>query len=178
MAQTQTNDAVATFLDATKARDIDRIVSTLAPDAELLSPLSGRMVFRGRDDLRVLLGAVYGGLSNLIRRAIHDRLVGGDDAHRHVVAHRFTTDDARRLLVAQDPRAPDPGRGAAARTRSLHRAYLNRLPLRSHRNRRHGRGPGGGLPFVPVFTCAATSLTVPSTVSELSNSCPISDHCR
>jgi SnoaL-like domain len=70
MAQTQTNDAVATFLDATKARDIDRIVSTLAPDAELLSPLSGRMVFRGRDDLRLLLGAVYGGLSNLIWREV------------------------------------------------------------------------------------------------------------
>lgn len=70
MAQAQTDDAVATFLAATKARDIDRIVSTLAPDAELLSPLSGRMVFRGRDDLRVLLGAVYGGLSNLVWREV------------------------------------------------------------------------------------------------------------
>jgi len=70
MAQIQTNDAVATFLEATKARDIDRVVGTLAPDAELLSPLSGRMVFRGRDDLRVLLGAVYGGLSNLVWREI------------------------------------------------------------------------------------------------------------
>src|SRR4051812_5357940 len=70
MAQTQTDDAVATFLAATKARDIDRMVSTLAPDAELLSPLSGRMVFRGRDDLRVLLGAVYGGLSNLVWREV------------------------------------------------------------------------------------------------------------
>jgi len=70
MAQIQTNDAVATFLDATKARDIDRMVSTLAPDAELASPLFGRMVFRGRDDLRVLLGAVYGGLSNLVWREV------------------------------------------------------------------------------------------------------------
>lgn len=66
MAQLQTDDAVAAFLDATKARDFDRLVSTLAPDAELVSPLSGRMVFRGRDDLRVLLSAVYGRLSNLI----------------------------------------------------------------------------------------------------------------
>src|SRR3954469_21500387 len=70
MAQTSTEDAVATFLAATKARDIDRMVSTLAPDAELLSPLSGRMVFRGRDDLRVLLGAVYGGLSNRVWRGV------------------------------------------------------------------------------------------------------------
>ena len=65
-----TADAVAVFCEATRVRDIDRIVSTLAPDAELLSPLSGRMVFRGRDDLRVLLGAVYGGLSNLVWREV------------------------------------------------------------------------------------------------------------
>jgi hypothetical protein len=70
MAMTQTDDAVATFLEATRTNDVNRIVSTLAPDAELLSPLSGRMVFRGRDDLRVLLGAVYGGLSNLVWREV------------------------------------------------------------------------------------------------------------
>jgi hypothetical protein len=66
----QTDDAVAAFLAATKARDIDRMVSALAPDVELASPLFGRMVFRGRDDLRVLLGAVYGGLSNLVWREV------------------------------------------------------------------------------------------------------------
>ena len=70
MAHIQTDDAVAAFLAATKARDIDRMVSALAPDAELASPLFGRMVFRGRDDLRVLLGAVYGGLSNLVWREV------------------------------------------------------------------------------------------------------------
>jgi SnoaL-like protein len=66
----QTDDAVAAFLAATKARDIDRMVSALAPDVELASPLFGSMVFRGRDDLRVLLGAVYGGLSNLVWREV------------------------------------------------------------------------------------------------------------
>jgi len=70
MAPTQTNDAVATFLDATKARDIDRMVSVLAPDAELRSPLFGNMVFRGRDDLPVLLRAVYGGMSDLVWREV------------------------------------------------------------------------------------------------------------
>ena len=70
MAVPRTDDAVATFLEATRANDVDRIVSTLAPDAELLSPLSGRMVFRGRDDLRVLLGAVYSGLSGLTWREV------------------------------------------------------------------------------------------------------------
>jgi SnoaL-like protein len=70
MAQIKADDAVATFLDAAKARDIDRMVGALAPDAELASPLFGRMVFRGRDDLRVLLGAAYGGLSDLDWREV------------------------------------------------------------------------------------------------------------
>ena len=81
MAQIQTDDAVTTFLQATTARDIDRMVSALAPDAELLSPLFGSMVFRGRDDLRVLLGAVYGGLSNLVWREVI-----GDGATRVAVS--------------------------------------------------------------------------------------------
>ena len=70
MAMTQTKDAVTTFCDAAQLKDIGRMVSVLAPDAELVSPLSARMVFRGRDDLRVLLGAVYGRLSNLIWREV------------------------------------------------------------------------------------------------------------
>ena len=70
MGQTRTDDAVDTFLEATRANDVDGIVSTLAPNAELRSPLFARMVFRGRDDLRVLLGAVYGGLSNLVWREV------------------------------------------------------------------------------------------------------------
>jgi hypothetical protein len=65
MAMTEVKDAVAQFCEATRVTDIDRMMSALAPEAELVSPLSGRMVFRGRDDLRVLLGAVYGGLSDL-----------------------------------------------------------------------------------------------------------------
>ncbi|OBB23589.1 hypothetical protein A5755_30900 [Mycolicibacterium fortuitum] len=44
---------------------MDRAMATLAPDAELISPLSGHMVFRGHDDLRSLLTAVYGGLRQL-----------------------------------------------------------------------------------------------------------------
>jgi hypothetical protein len=38
-------------------------MATLAPEVELLSPLSGRMVFRGTDDIRILLTAVYGSLN-------------------------------------------------------------------------------------------------------------------
>ncbi len=50
------------YLAAAQSNDIDALVETLAGDPELISPLSGRMVFRGREDLRVLLKVVYGSL--------------------------------------------------------------------------------------------------------------------
>ncbi|QRY54166.1 nuclear transport factor 2 family protein [Mycolicibacterium septicum] len=84
---TTTTDSVAAFCDATRTNDLDALVATLAPDAELISPLSGRMVFRGHDDLRLLLGAVYGDLRDLTwdeaigdgptRVAISEGRVGG-----------------------------------------------------------------------------------------------------
>jgi hypothetical protein len=58
-------DAVARFRVASEANDIAALMQTLASDAELVSPLSGRMVFRGHEDLRLLLGAVYGSLKSL-----------------------------------------------------------------------------------------------------------------
>ena len=57
------DDTVARYREASEAGDIDALLETLAPDAEVVSPISGRMVFRGRDDLRHLLGGVYGSLS-------------------------------------------------------------------------------------------------------------------
>lgn len=59
------DDQVQRYLSASEAGDIDGIMSTLAPDVEVVSPISGRMVFRGQDDVRVLLGAVYGSLKDL-----------------------------------------------------------------------------------------------------------------
>jgi hypothetical protein len=59
------DDAVTRYCAASAANDIDGVMATLSPDIELISPLSGRMVFRGLDDLRVLLGAVYGGFTDL-----------------------------------------------------------------------------------------------------------------
>jgi len=58
-------DAVTRYCAASAAGDIDSLMATLAPDIELVSPLSGRMVFRGHDDLRVLLTGVYGSLKGL-----------------------------------------------------------------------------------------------------------------
>jgi hypothetical protein len=59
------DDAIARFCAASEAADIDALLETLAPDAELLSPISSRMVFRGRGDLGILLGAVYRSLNGL-----------------------------------------------------------------------------------------------------------------
>jgi hypothetical protein len=53
------DDAIAIYREASEANDIDRLLGVLAPDAEVVSPISGRMVFRGTKDLRLLLGAVY-----------------------------------------------------------------------------------------------------------------------
>ena len=57
--------AIARYRSASETNDVDGMLATLTPDAELVSPISGRMVFRGQDDLRVLLGAVYGSLRGL-----------------------------------------------------------------------------------------------------------------
>ena len=59
------DDAIARYRSASEANDIEALLATLTPDAELCSPISGHMVFRGREDLRVLLTAVYGSLTGL-----------------------------------------------------------------------------------------------------------------
>ncbi|WP_328403232.1 nuclear transport factor 2 family protein [Nocardia sp. NBC_00403] len=70
-------NAVPQFRKATESADIDALMETLAPDAELASPISGRLVFRGQDDLRILLTAVYRGISAM---QWTDQI--GDGAHR------------------------------------------------------------------------------------------------
>lgn len=56
------DDAIARYRAASEANDIEALMETLTPDAEVISPISGRMVFRGQDDLRTLLGALYSSL--------------------------------------------------------------------------------------------------------------------
>ena len=41
-------EAIARYCAASSAGDLEALMATLAADAELVSPLSGRMVFRGR----------------------------------------------------------------------------------------------------------------------------------
>jgi len=59
------DDSVQRYLSASEAGDIEGIMGSLAADVEVVSPISGRMVFRGRDDVEVLLRAVYGSLKGL-----------------------------------------------------------------------------------------------------------------
>ncbi len=58
-------DQLAEFRAASEANDLDRFIATLAPDAELVSPLLAHGVIRGRKDLRLLFDAVYGALTGV-----------------------------------------------------------------------------------------------------------------
>ncbi|WP_107658021.1 nuclear transport factor 2 family protein [Nocardia suismassiliense] len=103
MDEATTTDAVDRFRAATKDRDFEAVQATLTPDATLISPLSGRLVFRGADDLRILLTAAYGGVSGL---RWTEQI--GDGAHRVLLAEaalgpfRFT--EALVLELADDGR--------------------------------------------------------------------------
>jgi hypothetical protein len=68
-------DAVAQYEAASAAGDIDALMRTLAPDAELISPLVANLVIRGHKDLRVLMEAVYSTIHDLrwIKRIGDDR---------------------------------------------------------------------------------------------------------
>jgi hypothetical protein len=96
-------DAVARYRTASEANDIDGLIAALAPDVELVSPLSGRLVFRGQDDLRVLLSAVYGGMNGLRwRQEVGDgatRVVLGDG-----IVGPFRLADAMVCELAEDGR--------------------------------------------------------------------------
>jgi hypothetical protein len=95
------DDAVARYRTASEANDIEGLVETLAPDVELVSPISGRMVFRGRDDLRILLAAVYGSINGLRwSQEVGEgtvRVVTGDAA-----IGRFRLGDAMVVELAED----------------------------------------------------------------------------
>lgn len=97
------DDAVRRYREASERNDIDALLDTLAPDAEVFSPISGRMVFRGSADLRILLGAVYGTLARL---RWHGEV--GDGATRVVLGRGFlgpvAIDDAMVFELAPDGR--------------------------------------------------------------------------
>ena len=97
------DDAVSAYCAASAARDIDGLMFTLAPEIQVVSPLSARMVFSGRDDVRMLLGAVYSSLSGL---RWGEQI--GTGAHRVVIGEARTAglplDDAMIFELAADGR--------------------------------------------------------------------------
>ena len=56
------DDAIDRYCRASEANDFDSLTATLSPSVEFVSPLSGRMVFRGLDDVTVLVTQVYGAM--------------------------------------------------------------------------------------------------------------------
>jgi hypothetical protein len=52
-------DAISSFQTACVAKDFGAMAATLAPHVELPSPISGRMVFRGKADVSTLLAAGF-----------------------------------------------------------------------------------------------------------------------
>lgn len=94
-------DAVAQYEAASAVGDIDALMKTLAPDAQLISPIVGSGVISGHKDLRILLQAVY--------TTIHDlRWIErfGDD-HRTVILGEakigpFRIGDAAVIELAED----------------------------------------------------------------------------
>ena len=97
------DDAVSRYRASSEAGDIDGLMATLGPNPELVSPISGRMVFRGRDDLRVLLTAVYGSMTGL---RWHDEV--GDGRVRVITGDAsvgpFKLGDAMVLELGEDGR--------------------------------------------------------------------------
>ena len=59
------DDAIDRYCRATEANDIESLASTLSAQVELVSPLSGRMVFRGVEDVTLLATQVYGSMRGL-----------------------------------------------------------------------------------------------------------------
>jgi hypothetical protein len=97
------DDAIARYRAASEANRIEDLLATLAPDAELVSPIAAHMVFRGTDDLRVLLTAVYGSLKDL---RWHSEV--GEGSTRVVIGRTslgpLTLDDAMVFELASDGR--------------------------------------------------------------------------
>lgn len=113
------DDAVARYRAASEANDMEGVMSALSPDAELVSPISGRMVFRGTDDLRVLLTAVYGSMTGLQWReelgAGNVRVIMGDaDVGPVRMADAMVLRTGGRRAHPADQAAPAPVAGSHA----------------------------------------------------------------
>ena len=96
-------DAIQRYRSASEAGDIPALMEAMTPDVELVSPISGRMVFTGEKDVELLLRAVYGSL-----RDLHWKQALGEGEHRVIYGEarllgvRLT--DAMVFQLAEDGR--------------------------------------------------------------------------
>lgn len=99
----QMTDAVAGYEAATVAADIDALRRLFAENCELVSPLSGRLVFRGRHDLAILAKVIYSQLHDL---RWTDRWIGDTSAVIRAQSKigRFPLDDLMVLEFDSDAR--------------------------------------------------------------------------
>ena len=58
-------ETVSRYRTASEAGDLAGMVATLTPDVELVSPISGRLVFRGVADVRTVLAAVLASIRGM-----------------------------------------------------------------------------------------------------------------
>lgn len=97
------DDSVTRYREASERNDIEALLATLSPEAELVSPIAGGMVFRGAQDLRILFTAVYGTLARL---RWHSEV--GEGSTRVVLGRGFlgpvAIDDAMVFELAPDGR--------------------------------------------------------------------------
>jgi hypothetical protein len=97
------DDAVARFRAASEANNVSALVEALTPDVELVSPISGHLVFRGREDVRLLTTAVYASMT-----AVRWGVEIGDGAVRVIMGSAdvgpLRIEDAMVLELAADGR--------------------------------------------------------------------------
>jgi hypothetical protein len=94
------DDAVARYCAASEANDMEALAATFASDVELPSPLLGMVTFRGREDVKAVLSAVYG----LLGEVIWEEPIGSADSRVVVARARFAglrIDDA--MIFELDP---------------------------------------------------------------------------
>ena len=70
-------DSISHYRSASEANDIPRLMEATAPEVEVVSPISGRMVFKGQKDVEFLLSAVYG-----VLRGLRWKEAIGEGSHR------------------------------------------------------------------------------------------------
>src|SRR2546423_1010387 len=62
---TDPSATTARFRRAAEAHDIEDLIDTLAPDVVLHSPITDRVAFHGRDEVRELLGSVFATIEDI-----------------------------------------------------------------------------------------------------------------